>query len=74
MNNAEFFDRLKKLVDKGLAECGLPCETMLLKTSKEISDLIFSRPKIDWAGNEMLGKLIILLVKDTLNENERIET
>lgn len=62
MNNAEFYAKFSFLMDELMNE--IPearannCETRLLEISTKISDLILSRFKKDWAGNEMLGKLI----------------
>lgn len=34
------------------------CETELLSASSELSDLIRNRDQSEWAGSEMLGKII----------------
>uniref|UniRef100_A0A6M3M7D8 Uncharacterized protein n=1 Tax=viral metagenome TaxID=1070528 RepID=A0A6M3M7D8_9ZZZZ len=68
MNNRELYIKLKGLIKDGLKVVNAPCETQLIKISEKISNLIFN--KEEWAGNEMLGKLIIQLVDDIIDNKE----
>ena len=71
MNNAEFYNELEKLVytylDESIPMSMYNCETFKLEISKKISDLIFNRDKNDWAGEEMLGKMILNLMEEVID-------
>ena len=66
-----FYDEIKQLVLEGLEakqealDCH--CETHLISVANELSEKLRTH---EWAGTEMLGKLLIVIFHDICQEKE----